>query len=568
MNNKYRGKRKKNDSGKRFDREAVQSKQGNPVNDISWYSRYPNLLLASGAFPYPYRPGMSLPLGDFAPTGSTSIGKRSEDIPGVMSLFWAPSVGTSNVSTDPASVVAKEIYAKVRQKFSGSLEADAPDYIVYLMALDSMFSYIAWLKRLYRVLTVWTPMNYALPDQVINAMGIGTNDANGLRENRTKLWQYINELVLQTRKFMCPAVMDIFNRHYWMSDNVYTDSNSINSQFYMFNLYSVYKFKMLKLADGTENTGPGLEMVRLPQFEVDAMGVAATVDVDTLYQFGLDMVNRLVAWDECYTINGYLQRAYEGAPVFIVDELPADQPFSPVYVEEVLMQIENSRTVPNFKDFKSGNGDLSGFNVTQNPLTNAIVSNPSYTTQGGFDTNGDPVDDSFSLDYNGWSIPPVLTVRSEQPTVADNTIASRLQASVSVTVGTKSGNINNYTVVIDCGTEVPLWWALVTRSSDTGSTTMFDWIPQTPNFTVIEDDLSYVTVNNMINTVMTYVTLDQFDWHPLVFTSVYRKSSSGSISPGRFSIIGDLHNVTTISSEDLENLHKICIYSELNAFSA
>lgn len=568
MNNKYRGKRKKNND--RTQGRDVKSGNNNrsPINDIGWYSRYPNLLVASGAFPYPYRPGMSLPLGDFAQTGSTSIGKRTENIPGVLSLFWAPSVGTSNVSTDPASVVAKEIYAKVRQKFSGSLEADAPDYVVYLMALDSMFSYIAWLKRLYRVLTVWTPMNYVLPDQVINAMGIGTNDANGLRENRTKLWQYINELVLQTRKFMCPAVMDIFNRHYWMSDNIYTDSNSINSQFYMFNLYSVYKFKMLKMADGTENLGPGLEMVRLPQFVVSNMGEAESVDVDVLYQFGLDMINRLVAWDECYTINGYLQRAYEGAPVFIVDELPADQPFSPVYVEEVLMQIENSRTVPNFRDFRSGNGDLSGFNITQNPLTNAVVSNPQYTTTGGFDTNGNPEDPTFSMDYNGWAIPPVLTIRSEQPTVADNTIASRLQAAVTVDVGTKSGDVNNYTVHIDCGTEVPLWWALVDRSSNVGSATMFDWIPQTPSLPVIESELDLVTVNNMVNQILRFITLDQFDWHPLVFVNMYRQAKGQTLSPNGLAVVGDLHNVTTISSEDLENLHKICIYSELNAFSA
>lgn len=32
-------------------------------NDLSWYSKYPQLLVAGASFPYPYRPGMDVKLG-------------------------------------------------------------------------------------------------------------------------------------------------------------------------------------------------------------------------------------------------------------------------------------------------------------------------------------------------------------------------------------------------------------------------------------------------------------------------------------------------------------------------
>lgn len=499
--------RKRNGSKKPFDRRRSDDRyedrrnaqrgkgecknDSEAMNDISWYSRYPNLLAAAGSFPYPNRPGMTLQLGQFTdPSDATKTYNRNFTIPGVMVLDWLPTIGNSATATDPASVAAKEFYARVRTAYSSDLAVDAPDFLVYIMALDSLFSYIAWLKRLYRVLTAWTPDNYVLPDVLLTAMGLKYKDIVNLRANKTQLWQCINELVLQSRKFTCPAVMDIFNRHYWMSDNVYTDEMSINSQFYMFNLRAVLKYADLQI-DTEGHTASGLQCTPLPncsqtgRLQQDAFG-----PID-FYNFGLSLIEALVAWDDAYTIIGYLGRAFQGTPNFVVDELPIDQPFTPQYVPEVLMQIENSRTI-----YGAGaiNFPYQGFNITQNPLTNAVICAPEVV---GLFNNAD----GNGLLGGGWSIPPILSVRSDAPTVGDSVIASRLQAAVKSYVSV-SGTV---TYTIYCGTEVPLTWRLVTETNDLTDRLGGTIYPQTP------------TLDNGADSVINYLlwlTVEQFDWHP------------------------------------------------------
>lgn len=528
------------------DREDFcDSTNGRGRNDLSWYTRYPNLLQAAGSFPYPYRPGMTLDLGSIQFT-ATNVDQREITIPGVMVLDWMPSIGKSNLATDPASIMAKEIYAKVRQVYSGSLEADAPDYVVYLMALDSIFTYIAWLKRLYRVINVWTPENYALPDYVLYGMTLTDADIQSLRTNRTQLWQLINELVLQSRKFTCPASMDIFNRHYWMSDNVYTDDMMINSQFYMFNLKAVYKYSPVNMTTG--DPGPGLVMTPMPTWVRPSSG---PITPTSLYEFGRGLIDALVAWDDAYTINGYLRRAYENDPQFVVDELPLDQPFNPVYVEEVLMQIENSNTIPAGSSISPTN--IGSFNVSQNPLTNAVVSNPSYSIAS--------TEASGFVKGEGWNVKPILSIRSQTPQVADNVIASRLHAAVIKTGSTTSA----VSFDIVAATEIPIQWRMVLD----GPASYNSYLVQ-QYISVDETAKMGVTEKYFSNTLRFMLDMEQFDWHPLclvVWIGVNGTTPNEESTIVKTALLGDTHNITAITVDDLRNLHKICVYSELNAFS-
>lgn len=524
----------------KFNREREGTGAARGENDISWYTRYPNLLQAAGSFPYPYRPGMTINLGSIEVSSTKSI-QRQFTIPGVLALDWIPSVGNSSVATDPASILGKEFYAKVRQAFSGSLDADAPDYVMYVLALDSIFAYIAWLKRLYRLLTVWTPENYALPDVVLRSMGLREQDIANLRSERTRLWQYINELVLQSRKFSCPASIDYINRHYWMSDNVYSDADQINSQFYLFNPKALFKFVMLNMPDG--NPGPGVQMTAMPWVQHE--GTSTYTNVSELYQYGKDMIEALVAWDDAYTINGYLRRAFEGEQQFIVDELPAEQPFNPVYSEEVLAQIENSRPIPRGSqlNFKT-QANINGFNVTQNVLTNAVLSGPTYTVSG---TAGEQ--ETADAD----TLPPILNIRSVTPTVADNVLASRLQAVVLSKVTTDTSVTYN----VDCASELPISWSITTATNGNDGISR-ESLPVVANW-----DLSAAVsdTTGMFNMLMT----EAFDWHPLLYVTMAKLSQSNTTT--RLAILGDVANITYITNDDMRNLHRICLYSEFNSFS-
>lgn len=534
----------KNDSYPR--RECGGTREGSgeykrgSLNDISWYSRYPNLLAAAGSFPYPYRPGMQM---DFIGVTNEAI-KNTYTVPGILSLSWTPSIGASSNTLDPASIVGQEVYAKVRAAYSGKLDADAPDYVVYLAALDSIFTYIGWLKRVYRAVSIYTPDNYMLPDALLYSFGF-TQPAvrQSLRENKTQLWQLINELIYKSRKYRCPAVMDLFNRHYWMSDNVYVDSASPRAQMYVFNLIGVYKVTLNPI-EGSTDTAQGLTPTPIPVTLATGKNMA-----ETLYAFGESLIQALDDWDDAYTISGYLTKAYEGTGSFAVAELLQGETIEAQYVPEVLSQIENSRTVivPGFIPTTTQlSSYMQQLTVTQNVLTNAVISNMTFGASVGAD--------GMNAVQGGLKLKPFLSIRNPMPSVADTVIASRLHAYTSVVL---KSNPADATVTITAGTEVPWLWSYVYLNASGQPTSVS--MPQLVlnNFPGGTDGSGTVSSGSLFQSM----SVEAFDWHPFI---VAVDGGKTFIKP---TLVGDIHNPTVVSVDDLRNLHKICLYSEFNAFT-
>lgn len=513
------------------------------------------MLVAAGQFPYPYRPGMEIDL-----TGPQTDGKAFR-LPGVMSLSWVPSFGNSSESTDPASIAGKEFYGKVRAAYSGALDADAPDFMVYVGGLDSIFTYIGWLKRLYRMISTYAPDNLDLPEALIAATGFKSiADQKDMRANKTRFWQGINELILMSRKFKCPAVMDLFNRHYWMSDNVYADAPSTRAQLYVFNLEAVYMTKqVMEASTGTEPV-QGLQLTPIPKQKKS--GDASIVD--TLLNFGLSLIQAFDTWDSAYTISGYLQRAFEGTPSFVVAELLQDELITPSYVPEVLLQIENARCVW-LQDVCSSN--VAGVDsqlkamcdaaiVTQNTITNAVVSNVDFTYSENNSRN------SLAFAIYGWmpdTVAPAFNIRSEMPTVADSVIASRLHAHVDVLATNTATNTYAFKYHIVAGTEILLGMAVMKKSGSAS------WTAEKVQQLVADSMVTKGSGEATRFTQAPVATIEQFDSHPVVYSA---NMTGGTNDPN---IIvyphTDVFNLTKITVEMLQNLHKICFYSELNSFS-
>lgn len=500
-------------------------------NSIEWYSRYPNLLLAAGSIPYPYKPGMDVPLGTVMRSGGSTEPRPIEyNYPGIISFDWMPSVGYSSTQTSPISIVGKEVYAKVREKFSGSIDADAPDFVMYFMALDSIFSFIAALKRIYRTLNAYSPENYFTPTGILPALGLTEPTVEDLRQHKMELYQRINELVLMTRKFKCPRIMDIFNRHVWLNDHVYTDAPTIKSQFYVFVQYAFYKFTMLPVpgTDPAVQAG-GLQITNL-------YPVPSTNAVQYLYQFGRDLIDALAASDDGYLISGYLMRAYEGFPDFTVDELLLDEELIPKYNEEVLGEIENLHTLP-------GGADLISNTVSQNPATNAVIARPTVHYPAT----------SLSLKFRIDGIMPRFSARSDNPTVAESVINSRLMTYID-TFGTPDAQ--GATANIVACTEIVAGMNMYRMNlTDRGIT----WVASTYNSDMIIDS-DEITGDN-IKPILTLLSSSAWDWMPLMY--LHWSGAAGNYD----CLLGDIHNFTTVQLETLKNINTVCLYSLFNAFS-
>lgn len=514
-NTKGKGSRSRRDNRRNSDADGSPKATGNSsklssLNDLSWYDKNPLLVQASASIPFPYRPGMELPLGEMGPQFDQ---KASITIPGVIAINYDLSVGYSDSVTSPISLAAKEMYARVRDKFSGTLPEDAPDILIYMMCMDSIFNAISEMKRIYRVLNAYTPYNYQVPDTLLQAMLPKTaTDLTiaHLRANKTLFLQNINELIAMTRKFTVPAIMDIVNRHYWLGSNVYTDDASINSQMYVFRCKHRYIFGL----DDKNHVGC---------LKTTALTFTDAGPVEDMYNYVRSMIEALANSEDAYTINGHLMRAYEGSPMFQLDYLMPDETFDPVFVPEVLSQIENSRAIV-------GKIDEASLTVVQNPSTNALIHTPTSHVIEGY--------------FNGATNPRV-SVRTDSPSPADVVIATRL-AAVSVRDGGTDPKLFN----IYAGTEIVENYTIYNmQAKDT-------W----HNDLIV--DLSGDVATSISGTLGFLAILSQFDWHPIVTMVV--KGKNGKFSPA---IFGDIHNVTVMDEEVLKNIHNVCVLSEFNAFS-
>lgn len=508
-----------------------------PINDFSWYNKYPELLTAAGSLPFPIRPGMAVSVMD---NSGTSVAQQR--IPGVAAIYWAPSIGKAQDATDPANILGREYYGAVRDSFSGKLYADAPDFVIYNVCLDSVFSYIAYLKRIYRITMAYTPMNFAIPEELVAAMNIAGSALENLKvlqQNRVKLWQYINELIHMTSKLKCPAVMDYFNRHYWMNDNVYTDTGSINSQMYVFVQEGWFKYTMLNTPDSV--LAGGAAMVQ-PSFMTTSQGSNL---VESMYNFGLDLINALAESEDAYTISGYLQRAFEGVPNFVVEPLGQDEQLTPAYEPEVLAQIENTRILPLTPGFAVSSAN---FNISQDPNANVVLHNPKITVATSSDAG-------YTALSQGYIPAPLLNIRSDVPTLQEIVVASRMHAIPNNFTITE----NSVTYEIECGTEIPF------------SMTLFSKTPTGSLFSLVVNsivDLSDIGVQAIspvqVGWLRAMVLSSAFDWFPITAFTLSGKNPNAGLATMWF---GDLHNANNFSIDELANLHKICIYSELNAFN-
>lgn len=488
------------------------------LNDISWYSRNPKLLQAAGSFPYPYRPGMALGQGfsyiDASSETPTSGTSYAPYIPGALAINWVPSIGNAIKLTDPASVTANQIYSKVREAYSGDLIADPQDFMMYLMALDSIFSYIAYLKRIYRVIDAYSQDNRFIPAGLMQAVSqLSPTALENLRINKTRFWQEINTLVLQSRRFKCPAFMDVFNRHYWMNDNVWLDHPTARGQMYVFRPDSLFIYSEVPAADDAQTMVSGLKYKAVPV----PTGNVNDVDLE-YYQYGLDLINALTAWDECYTINGYLERAYGDTPSFIVDEIEMGDPLTPLYAEEVLSQIENANVLDYTIDFPTA------ITVTQMTTESTVVC----------DLSNVPVNTNLLVSHGS-----IINMHVDEPTVADTVIASRM-ATVAEPIS------DGKHIKISCGTEIATAMYLYTG-----------WYYNN-QYNVVPQRLYTYNLNPTSGYFSTMVALTQFDWHPFLFV-LYAGNATV--------MLGDVYNATEISANDMKNLHDVCLYSEFGSFN-
>jgi len=494
----------KSSKGKKKPYRGNDGRKRDPVhtNDISWYAKNPELLMSVARIPFPNRPGMAV---DFDLIGD---GHLDYKIPGVMAIKFKYSIGNSSDVNSPASIAAREMYGRIRSKFSGSLDEDAPDLFMYCIAIDQVHACIAHLKRIYKLISLYDAQNHDYPETILKAMGINRSGVVNLQKEKTAFYGMINELVNMANKFHVPNDMPIYERHRWMNENVFFDEPTKMAQTYVFVPQGFFKI---------DDTGANGTELKYQSLQISSgIGIA-----ENYYNYCKGLINSLADWDDSYTILGHIDRAYEGGTFYTVPLLAQDEMLAPVYDQIVLSQIENSTAI----------GGYTNVNISQDPNSNAIIYEPVAT-------------------YELYTADNVVNIHMDMPTAADLVEATRLTARVSQ--GTKK---------IYGGTEIVTGYSISGIGEDLdGSTNFFD-------FTSV---LGLDTTNpqDVIDKVRILSRLRSFHYHPNILLRTKELVSEDPVAYDfEYSPFVDVWNFTTITESDLIRLNRVCIFSEFNCFN-
>lgn len=374
MNSKYQGKEassnkysqgrkdsnkksypKSNGKGK-FQKKSSDRYDEVGSNDPAWYAANAALLRDSASIPYSWALGTPI---DMSNPLNVNADKRKVIIPGLQTLYLTPSVGQSSSADSPINVASNSTYAFIRHANSGHSNYDAPDLMLYIMAMSQVYSYIVFLQRAYGAATLYAQRNRYIPDKLLEAMFIDPR----VRTNLADFRYGINMLIQKAASFAVPNTMSYFNRQAFLYGNIYCEGESLKDQLYMYCPDSFWKYQW----NATDSSG---ELV--PTQFYGGTGGQGYFGVFGLIEYGNAMLDALIMDEDMNIMSGDILKAYGSNNIIKLQPLATEYPILPIFNLGVLEQMKNATVVGTFPG-------CVNTKVVQDPTKGFLMCAPSVT---------------------------------------------------------------------------------------------------------------------------------------------------------------------------------------------
>lgn len=362
------------------------------------------------------------------------------NLPGIMTIYTVPTIGISKNANSPVNIAMRRLYTFVRHQNSGHANYDPADLMLYMLAMDSIYTYWAYLVRAYGVAQVFSRTNKYVGDALLRAMSIDPVD---IRSHLADFRAYINTFAGKAMQWCVPRVMTYFLRHNWMYSNIYKDEDDSKSQMYMYVPAGLYQYHP------TISAGAGgLQMMPIAVEEKSQVlqPIATPQSFNLLVSVGNALLDALSGQEDIGIMSGDILKAYGAENLWRIDTIPEDYAVMPVFSEEVLSQIHNTSFASHYPILSDGTAaGLSAFNVFQ-------------------DTNigtGELIFDPIFANANHLGFEELLDFWKEGVTADDIMVATRNKLAG---VATSITGVNRTFKLRSCGSEIALFagvWTLL-----------------------------------------------------------------------------------------------------------
>lgn len=508
---KPRGKDAKLARGKFADGEHTYERdsKASGANDIRWWNHNPELTNSAGNLSF------NNPLGSRVYLNDSTTGLV---LPGICELEFVPTMGVASDLTDPVNVAANNIYTWVRHMNSGARNYEAPDLMMWLVAMDSLYMYHAWMCRIYGVLNTYSITNRYIPLALAKALGVDVSDVKG---KMASLLYYINNFAVRIGSLAVPDSFDYYKRHRFMVSNVYADAGNDKAQLYFYNPSAILQYSPL-----SEETGTSLTYISMPN----------NATVDRIITFGEALLAPIINDEDVGIMSGDCLKAFGRESIIQLPMIQPDYAVGPTYNVEILGQIHNSIITDGI--------DFDNTKIVQN---NGVVISDIIL-------NSDTPQDNISTTW-------LLNSYDDNPS-AEQVMEFTRNMMFSQVWEDTSNNVYR-SQVITCGTEIISGVTVYNLAA--GSLNSL-YTVRGSQFTISSTS---VFSGNIPAGMISYLTA--FDWFPLLY---YVGGAWSPVTPGAGAkvptppaiagIFGDIRNYTVITPDVLRKLHETAL---LSAFS-
>lgn len=559
------------------------SDEGDTRNDPSWYISNESLLKAGASFPYGYPVGAPAYLDNDI---YTHAGKLV--VSGVCTIDLLPTIGVSRNAASPVNVAARKLYSYIRHANSGAANYDAPDLMMYMMAMDSMYSWYWNGVRAYGTVNLYNKQNRYVPDALIHALGFDPDD---LRRNYAQLRYGLIALAMKINNLVVPNTMTIFERHRWCFSHLWADGTAPKSQLYAFRPKGYYVFAKDKNLAGMLKWH-GVTYATEGDSTVKPMTVNDYLDI--MYA----MVDPVITnYDEDFGImSGDIMKAYDASQLYTLPAIAEDYSVMPEYDETVLSQFQNATLVglPNI-----GTMDITQVVNPDDVNAGALMYNPTWpllTAEAGTDFN--EYIKSFSASINGYEydvrcMDRLVSLNKDDPTPSDTLEATRLTTTLEPNSDKSAMQLSA------SGTEIALIGTIYRfsyaadgkRSTSIRTFKLANYIPYydgngafkfatSSGPEVVVRQVNTYSWKDLTDLFGDLIRLSHFRFHPMMIICSTKVLGDGAIvTEGTDKLVkatnatfGDItnffgmeiDNYTILSSDDLQQLHEIATLGEFN----
>lgn len=588
-----RGRGKGKNNGRRNSQNKVYPINTNSYdNDPRWYGVNPQLLKDAASLPFARSTGYPIMYEPSLKVNGSAQSQRfaASKVPGVWVTSWMPSLGMAKEPTDAVNVAANALYSFVRHANSGHANYDAPNLMSYILALDSAYAWYSTLTRVYGIMSNYQMMNRYIPQALVYSMGFDWQD---LSISLANFRQVINQYAYKLASLALPVDIYYITRHVWMNENVYKDAETSKAQYYIYRQEYYYQWieaqedvlGILKLISrpGEDKTLPGINNTRK----------AKVAKLQDIAEFCNTLIDPIIGSEDMNIMSGDILKAFGDGNLFKVHGIDETYTVEPVMNKEVMMQFENTTTMPASISSGSVGGNIFDKPASSNTLVTTVegsISEVSGINQGFlYESVTFDVGDIFSDDwepagsitggftnYMPFIVPnkQLINMHIDNPTPEDVMVATRMMnfgTALEIKNGVAPGR--EQFEHGSCGSEVPLFyevWSFVPADEDSDSDVGSPWLKycQFGTYNYMEYDrqtfrLPGISLQNLLQLDQVVST---FDWHPrisyvgLKISPSTNYSSTMELSAPNF----DYENVAIVNRDTLNQMHHVALLSELN----